>query len=75
MLNLDDPSVYVSADKSGMGQQIRGLPGQCRQAWDKASQFKLPADYSQVNKVVILGMGGSAIGGDLLKGLASSFHN
>lgn len=72
MLNLDDPSVYLSSDKSGMGLQIRGLPEQCRQAWDKASLLKLPADYSQVDKVVILGMGGSAIGGDLLKGLTAS---
>ncbi len=72
MVNLDDQSVYVSLDKSGMGSQIRGLPGQCRQAWDKASLLKLPADYSQVDKVVILGMGGSAIGGDLLKGLTAS---
>jgi glucose/mannose-6-phosphate isomerase len=72
MLNLDDQSVYTSLDKSGMGPQIRGLPGQCRQAWDKASLLKLPADYSQVDKVVILGLGGSAIGGDLLRGLTSS---
>ena len=71
MLNLDDQSVYPSSDKYGMAQQIRGLPGQCRQAWDKASQFKLPPDYSRVDKVVILGMGGSAIGGDLLKGLTA----
>jgi glucose/mannose-6-phosphate isomerase len=72
MVNLDDQSVYVSLDKFGMGSQIRGLPGQCRQAWDDASLLKLPADYSQVDKVVILGMGGSAIGGDLLKGLTAS---
>jgi len=43
-----------------MGSQIRGLPEQCRQAWDKASLLKLPGDYSQVDKVVILGLGGSA---------------
>jgi len=69
MVNLDDNSVYASLDKSGMGAQIRGLPDQCRQAWDKASRFKLPAGYSDIDKLVILGMGGSAIGGDLLRGL------
>ena len=72
MLNLDDQAVYAALDKSGMGSQIRGLPEQCRQAWDKASLLKLPADYSQVDKVVILGLGGSAIGGDLLRGLTAS---
>ncbi|MCX5992833.1 MAG: bifunctional phosphoglucose/phosphomannose isomerase [Chloroflexi bacterium] len=71
MVNLDDSSVYTSLDKFGMGTQIRGLPNQCRQAWDKASKFVLPSGYSDVDKVVILGMGGSAIGGDLLRGLAA----
>lgn len=71
MANLDDSSFYTSLDKFGMGAQIRGLPNQCRQAWDKACRFKLPTDYSDVDKVVILGMGGSAIGGDLLRGLAA----
>ncbi len=70
MINLDDSSIYASLDKSGMGAQIRGLPEQCRQAWDKACKFKLPSGYSDVDKVVILGMGGSAIGGDLLRGLS-----
>jgi len=72
MVNLDDNSVYASLDKFGMGAQIRGLPSQCREAWDRASRFILPASYSDVDKVVILGMGGSAIGGDLLKGLAAA---
>jgi glucose/mannose-6-phosphate isomerase len=70
MLDLDDQGSYGSIDKSGMGQLIRNLPAQCRQAWEKASQFKPPADYSNVDKIVILGMGGSAIGGDLLKAAA-----
>jgi len=37
-----------------------------------AMKFDLPRDYSKVNKVVILGMGGSAIGGDLVASLAVS---
>ncbi len=71
MINLDDNSIYASQDKSGMGAQIRGLTDQCRQAWDSACKFKLPAAYSDVDKIVILGMGGSAIGGDLLRGLTA----
>jgi len=34
--------------------------------------FNLPQDYAEVDKVVILGMGGSAIGGDLVSSLAIS---
>ncbi len=72
MVNLDEQDLYTSLDKSSMRQQIRGLPAQCLQAWNSAANFALPPDYSGVDKVVILGMGGSAIGGDLLKALTSS---
>ncbi len=34
-----------------------------------AMEFNLPRDYSEVDKVVVLGMGGSAIGGDLVSSL------
>jgi glucose/mannose-6-phosphate isomerase len=66
MVNLDDQALYGSIDKSGMGRLIRDLPSQCRRAWEKASKFIPPVDYSGVDKIVILGKGGSAIGGDLL---------
>jgi glucose/mannose-6-phosphate isomerase len=72
MHNLDDPALFSSLDTGGMRLQIRGLPDQCRDAWNKALQFHLPAEYRKVNKVVILGMGGSAIGGDLLRAAAAS---
>ena len=72
MVNLDDRELYINTDKSGMRAQIHGLPEQCKSAWEKALSFNLPSDYSDVDKVVILGMGGSAIGGDLLKALTST---
>jgi len=71
MINLDDPKVHKKLDPSGMRERIRELPQQCLKAWQQALDFKLPSNYSRVNKVVILGMGGSAIGGDLLSSLAS----
>ena len=71
-VNLDDPQVYQQSDPEGMLARIGELPWQCEQAWQTAMSFDLPADYSSVNKVVILGMGGSAIGGDLISSLAAS---
>jgi glucose/mannose-6-phosphate isomerase len=44
---------------------LRGLPDQCREAWTKASGLKLPAAYQNIDRIVVLGMGGSAIAGDL----------
>src|SRR4030042_53982 len=71
MMNLDDPQIYQQLDPAGMLAQLHGLPEQCRAAWNKAKDFKLPEDYAGIDKVVILGMGGSAIGGDLVRSLAA----
>jgi glucose/mannose-6-phosphate isomerase len=53
-----------------MLSRIKELPMQCRQAWQTVMDFTLPSDYSDIDKVIILGMGGSAIGGDLVRSLA-----
>jgi glucose/mannose-6-phosphate isomerase len=55
-----------------MLEHLHGLPQQCHTAWHKAKDFELPGDYARIDKVVILGMGGSAIGGDLVRSLLSS---
>ena len=52
--------------------RLHEMPQICQQAWQLAMKFDLPQDYSKVNKVVILGVGGSAIGGDLVASLAVS---
>jgi len=72
MVNLDDPQVYRETDPGGMLAQLHGFSGQSRAAWQKARDFKLPEDYRSIDKLVILGMGGSAIGGDLVRTLFSS---
>jgi glucose/mannose-6-phosphate isomerase len=68
---LDDPTTYQRLDPQEMRAIIRDLPRQCRDAWQEAQAFELPADYGDVDKVAILGMGGSAIAGDLLRALAA----
>jgi glucose/mannose-6-phosphate isomerase len=72
MVSLDDPQVYRQLDPGGMLVQLHRLPQQCGAAWQKANDLKLPRDFTVVDKVVILGMGGSAIGGDFLRSLLSS---
>ncbi len=72
MVNLDDAKIYQRLDPANMREDLHGLPEQCRAAWRKATDFKLPQDYATIDKVVILGMGGSAIGGDLVRSLFSS---
>jgi glucose/mannose-6-phosphate isomerase len=68
---LDDLAAYKRIDPQGMLDRIRDLPHQCRTAWQKVQTLKLPDDYCDVDKVVILGMGGSAIAGDFLRSLVA----
>lgn len=70
MTYLDDPEVYRKLDPANMLGAIGDLPQQCLKAWHSATLFPLPPDYATVDKVIILGMGGSAIGGDLVRTLA-----
>lgn len=69
MLILDDQAIYPQRDPAGMRERIRELPRQCLDAWALAERADLPRSHRQVHQVVILGMGGSAIGGALLGGL------
>jgi glucose/mannose-6-phosphate isomerase len=69
---LDNPEVYQA---SGVAETLRHLhqfPEQCHLAWQQAAELELPQDYCQVERVVILGMGGSAIGGEVLSHLVAA---
>ncbi|MBU0731730.1 hypothetical protein KKC88_02520 [Patescibacteria group bacterium] len=45
------------------------LAEQCRHAWQEMKKVKLPADYKKIDKIVLFGMGGSALGIDVAKAL------
>ncbi|MFC1860269.1 bifunctional phosphoglucose/phosphomannose isomerase [Chloroflexota bacterium] len=64
--NLDDPQVYKQYDPGDVLTDLHRMPEMCQQAWQMIMNFSLPRGYAKVNKVVILGMGASAIGGDLV---------
>jgi glucose/mannose-6-phosphate isomerase len=63
--SLDKVAALRKLDPGGMLGALRGLPEQCQEAWTKAHGLKLPAAYQNIDRIVVLGMGGSAIAGDL----------
>ena len=69
MVDLDDPKVFERLDPSGMRNRLRSLPSLCQRGWSLQPTPSLPPNYRQVERIVVLGMGGSAIGGDLLRDL------
>ena len=69
MTDLDNPEIYTKLDCEGMLDRLKDMPAQFHHAWQMALDLNLPPDYSNINKIVVLGMGGSAIGGDLVASL------
>ena len=52
-------------DPQNMAGYIRALPDDLEAAWKKGFEFDLPS-YPTIHRILVCGMGGSAIGGDLL---------
>ncbi len=69
---LDNAATYQRLDPHGLYGRIWSLPEQIEEAWSAAMALPLPDAYRDVERVVVLGMGGSAIGGSLLQALAVS---
>jgi glucose/mannose-6-phosphate isomerase len=68
-VDLDDITLLQSMDPGKMGRRISELPTQCWEARSLAQKHPLPEDYRRAEAIVILGLGGSAIGGDLVRAL------
>lgn len=65
-MNLDDVSKYKQIDLQDMLSHIQSLPDQLATAWADASQLvKQFKPFTDIRNVLITGMGGSAIAGDL----------
>ena len=58
-----------AADREDMLGRIKELPKQIRDAWAIAAKASIPPAYGDVHSIVVAGMGGSAIGGDLAAAL------
>ena len=69
-MDLDRLETIQKFDTENMLQHIHDLPDQLAQAWKLGLGLPLP-DFRPFQHVVIAGMGGSAIGGDLLAAYAS----
>jgi glucose/mannose-6-phosphate isomerase len=64
-IDLDDVSALRKADKKDMLGHVGALAKQCRDAWAEVRDLALPQRHMETNNVIVTGMGGSAIGGDL----------
>lgn len=65
-MNLDDYASFSEVDTRDMLGEIDGLPDQLQMAWELGREQPLPR-WDDIRQVIIAGMGGSAIGADLLE--------
>ena len=69
MTSLDDLATIRKLDPGGLLPALKDTPAQYREGWDAAQGLSLADSYQDIDRVVILGMGGSAIAGDLWRAL------
>jgi len=65
MNNINLPETYKELDKQGMLTEIQRLPEQLKHAWRISHEFPLP-ERNNFTSIIFAGMGGSAIGADIL---------
>lgn len=63
---LDNQEAISRIDTQDMLAALWNLPDQCSEAWEIGNYVDLPAEV-KFDKIVVTGLGGSAIGGDLLR--------
>ncbi len=68
-LFLDKPSTYEKYDSLGMRTHLDNIVSMAKDAWENNKTFKLPEEYKKADSIVVMGMGGSAISGNLIEGL------
>ncbi|MBL7084514.1 MAG: bifunctional phosphoglucose/phosphomannose isomerase [Candidatus Omnitrophica bacterium] len=66
MKNLDDIRVIEKQDSARMREVLAGFSQQCRQAFQLGKDVSLPEGFGDFKNIVFCGMGGSAIGAEVV---------
>jgi glucose/mannose-6-phosphate isomerase len=70
LIDLDDRAAMTRADPGGMLDAVTALPDHCRAGYRAGRNALDLADPAGVTSIVVVGMGGSAVAGDVLAALA-----
>ncbi len=66
---LDEVATLDRRDPGGMLRHVAEMPRQLEIGWGLTRDLTLPESYAGARAVAVLGMGGSAIAGDLVRGI------
>jgi glucose/mannose-6-phosphate isomerase len=70
-MNLDDLESFRARDPGDMLAWIDAVPQQIEDAWRAAEGLDVPESLAAVERIVVAGMGGSAMGAGLVQALAA----
>ncbi len=68
-IDLDDPRVIRGLEDDGMLELARSMPDQVSKGWESGVAVELPSGYANPGSFVVAGVGGSAMGADLVGGI------
>jgi glucose/mannose-6-phosphate isomerase len=68
---LDRPETYGVIDRAGMLGHISGMPERLQAVWLQVRFPDLPDKHTDIFSFIVLGIGGAALSGDLLRGLVA----
>ena len=64
---LDNPKTFAKYDSSDIAFGVERLSQQLKAAFEGVKSVKIPKAYKQVDHIVVVGMGGSSLGGHVLQ--------
>ncbi len=68
---LDRPETYGAVDTRGMAGHLAAMPAQVRAAWERTRYVDLPDKHADIFSFIVIGNGGAALAGDMLRGLVA----
>src|SRR3989344_4437865 len=69
MADLDLSAAIKKLDSKNVAESIEQLDNQCEQVFGEIAKLQINPDFSKAEKIVVCGMGGSALGADVVRSL------
>jgi len=70
-MELDRVETYGAVDTQGMAGHLMAMPEQVRAAWQRTRYVDLPDKHSDIFSFIVIGNGGAALAGDMLRGVVA----
>jgi glucose/mannose-6-phosphate isomerase len=71
-VDLDDLKTYANVDPDGVYSFIHDFPGEIETARGLCDGFEPPENWTETDKIIVIGMGGSGIAGRVLNAYSDS---